>query len=652
MRGGVTRVGKTTLVPFQEKAGPASADRMQAALHGWGETPFGPSSGWPSALATVAQFLMASDIPMTLYWGSERRILFNDAAVPGFGPVAPAQGDPGEVVWGDWWPRIAAQFAAVETSGRSITLLDEAFTATDGPRIREVYWNLTFWPIADQDGKIAGILCAARDTTDEVFAKRLDRLLVELDEFLGHAASFEEATDFALRLIAKQLNAPRAGFGEVDAALTTVDIRHLWSTDAMPDIRGRYPLGTFGPITPSLQRGETAVIDDALADPRLSTPELQARYAAIRLRSGLVVPILDRGRYVGGIFVQDSDAREWTPFEIAIAEAATQRLWSAITRLRTDAALRSSEQRYRLIFEQAEDIIFAADVDQRITDANQAGARAIGLSREDLMGKSISDFVSADGFAQTTAMLHHKLEHGGNTRHEVAVVSADGRHMLWENNSTLILDPDKRPIGLLSISRDVTERRAFDERRELLIHELNHRVKNTLSLVQGLAHQSFRDGQEPRAAAADFAARLSALATAHDLLTRDQWEGATIAELVRGATAHAGERIAIEGPHLLVSPKSAVALVMAMHELTTNAVKYGALSVPHGRVSLRWDAQPESRFEVRWQERGGPRVVRPNKHGFGVRMIEKALASDLGGVVRIDFAETGVVCTINGPVQS
>lgn len=169
--------------------------------------------------------------------------------------------------------------------------------------------------------------------------------------------------------------------------------------------------------------------------------------------------------------------RRWLAHEVALVQVATRRLWLALVRTRAGIALRQSEQRYRLIFEQADDIIFAADIKQRITDRNAAGTIALGLIREAIIGRSIADFVTPSDFEQTTAMLNEKIERGGSTRHEVAAMCRDGSKMRWDNHSTLIVDHDGRPIGLLSISRDATERRAFDERRKLSIHALNHRVK-------------------------------------------------------------------------------------------------------------------------------------------------------------------------------
>ena len=144
-------------------------------------------------------------------------------------------------------------------------------------------------------------------------------------------------------------------------------------------------------------------------------------------------------------------------------------------------------------------------------------------------------------------------------------------------------------------------------------------------------------------------AQIRTLAAAHDLLTREQWEGVTMAELVRAATApleHA--RVDASGEALAVTPKAAVALAMALHELGTNAVKYGALSVPQGRIAIRWRADHEH-LHVEWVERGGPPVAPPDKNGFGVKMIERALASDLGGEVSVTFETGGVQCAIDAP---
>ena len=517
----------------------------------------------------------------------------------------------------------------------------------------ETFWNYSITPVLGSNGSILGLFNDARETTATVQHERANALVIALDEQLLNAPSIDALIDAGLTLIGQGLNAERTGFGEIDLASRSLDIRRCWSTGAMPDITGRYPLGTFGHISGELAAGKPVLIEDNRTDPRTAEPATIAMYEQIGLRSGIVIPIIDRGQYAGGVFVQTSSPRRWLAHEVGLAEAASRRLWQALVRARGEIALRESEQRYRLIFERADDIIFTADIDQRITDANTAGATALGLEREALIGRLIADFVSPADFAQTTAMLRQKVEHGGNTRHEVGVVGANGRAMRWENNSTLVVNRDGQPIGLLSISRDVTERRAFDERRDLLINELNHRVKNTLALVQAIAMQTFPRGGAESGLREEFIARLHTLAGAHDLLTREQWEGVTLAELVRAATApidpqHA--RIAATGPDLRITPKAAVAIAMALHELGTNAVKYGALSVRTGRIDLSWQIVGEQ-LELRWCERGGPAVTVPQHSGFGVRMIKRVLANDLGGRVTIDFMPQGLHCTIAAPTK-
>jgi len=206
------------------------------------------------------------------------------------------------------------------------------------------------------------------------------------------------------------------------------------------------------------------------------------------------------------------------------------------------------------------------------------------------------------------------------------------------------------------VLQDVTDRQRWEEHQRLLINELNHRVKNTLAIVQGLAQQSLRPDASPEAAFARFEARLTALASAHSLLTRSNWEDAALDQVARAAvdaaTGETGLRVRIEGPSARVRPQTAVALSLALHELCTNALKYGALSSPAGGVELTWtlsDAAPRL-FRLVWRECGGPKVSKPQGKGFGRRLLEQGLARELGGTVTLDFAAPGVSCVIEAPL--
>ena len=204
---------------------------------------------------------------------------------------------------------------------------------------------------------------------------------------------------------------------------------------------------------------------------------------------------------------------------------------------------------------------------------------------------------------------------------------------------------------------EIAERRRAEAYQRLLINELNHRVKNTLSIVQSLAQQSFKAGTAPEMAQRSFDARLSALSAAHNLLTRQNWEQAslheTIATSVKATAGANSDRVALGGPDVPLSPQTAVSVAMAIHELCTNAIKYGALSDERGTLDVSWDVASKddcSTLKLAWVEKGGPPVTPPAKRGFGSRMIERGLSAELQGEVRLRFEPEGLMCTIDAPL--
>ncbi len=205
----------------------------------------------------------------------------------------------------------------------------------------------------------------------------------------------------------------------------------------------------------------------------------------------------------------------------------------------------------------------------------------------------------------------------------------------------------------------VLERRRAEEHLHLLVNELNHRVKNTLAIVQSIAVQTFAgdgvDGRQRRA----FESRLAALAAAHDLLTAENWEFASLRQVIEKAGSGCGaapDRLTVVGPEVKVQPRTAVSIGMAIHELCTNAVKYGALSNDSGRIIVEWQVTDigdgERRLRLCWRETGGPSVTPPDRRGFGTRMIERALAAELGGSARIEFPPEGICCTVEAPLPA
>jgi len=219
------------------------------------------------------------------------------------------------------------------------------------------------------------------------------------------------------------------------------------------------------------------------------------------------------------------------------------------------------------------------------------------------------------------------------------------------------LSPIETADGVMALAAvvDISERRQAESQRELLLAELNHRVKNTLAVVQAIAHQTFKGAHATEAARSAFEGRLVALAAAHNLLTQASWASASLEQLAADALQVGGanqQRISFSGPRVLLQPKEALAIAMTLHELCTNAVKYGALSNDTGRIAVRWTRveTPRPRLKLVWREEDGPIVAPPTQRGFGSRLVERTLAQDLDGEVRLDFRPEGLVCTIEAPL--
>lgn len=243
--------------------------------------------------------------------------------------------------------------------------------------------------------------------------------------------------------------------------------------------------------------------------------------------------------------------------------------------------------------------------------------------------------------------------------YEYRVAFDDGSHVDIFGNAIPLRDGDGGLLGAVAAFVDITARKRWEEHQRLLVNELNHRVKNTLASVQSIASQSLRGAATPEEARRAVEARLQALARAHDVLTLQNWESASLHDIVARAVEPYGNarenRLHIRGPAVRVRPRMALSLAMALHELATNAAKYGALSNESGQVIISWSAhgaaQP-AHLRLEWKESGGPPVQQPSRRGFGSRLLERSLAQELDGEVTIDFRADGVVCTISAPTTA
>jgi PAS domain S-box-containing protein len=219
----------------------------------------------------------------------------------------------------------------------------------------------------------------------------------------------------------------------------------------------------------------------------------------------------------------------------------------------------------------------------------------------------------------------------------------DGRIIWVMTAGTPLADHTGQITRIIGVTQDISEVKAAEDQRETLVAELDHRVKNVLASVQSLALQSARKSTSIDAFLKTFSGRLKAMASAHTLLTATRWRGAAVAHIVNaelGGLAPGQTRW--EGPDILLTPRATNALALALHELATNAVKFGALSNDEGRVDVRWRLNDDGGFRLDWTESGGPLVTTPTRDGFGATLLNKVTGRELGGEVAVDFLATGV----------
>ena len=295
--------------------------------------------------------------------------------------------------------------------------------------------------------------------------------------------------------------------------------------------------------------------------------------------------------------------------------------------------------------------------DNPIIYANDSFLKLTGYDRDELLAQSFN-FLFAD---PTDRHVLNEIEAAFAGKEDCADIRyrhKDGTTFC----ATIFVSPVKDKSGKL-IERfvslvDTTRYEQAREHAAMLIDELNHRVKNTLATVQSIVTQAVRNSSDPQTVRESIETRIAALSRSHDLLGREKWQGAGLHDLVVqmlepfGVTDGHAERFTIEGENIRLSPKVALALGIAFHELATNAVKYGAFSNKAGTVSVEWtlEAKPDGRWLcLHWREKGGPPVTLPTRKGFGSRVIERGLAHELGGKVDLDYQPEGVVCAIDMP---
>jgi PAS domain S-box-containing protein len=315
-----------------------------------------------------------------------------------------------------------------------------------------------------------------------------------------------------------------------------------------------------------------------------------------------------------------------------------------------------AQRRLQAVLDNATVSIFLMDDRQKCIYMNKAAEDLTGFMLDEILAldKPLHDIIHhthPDGshFALQDCAIDRAFPERNKMQGEEIFVHKDGSFYPVAFTASPIRDEALETIGTIIEVRAIREEQAARERQGLLVNELNHRVKNTLATVQALAHQTLKDDRP--GAAERFNGRITALSSAHDVLTQFDWKLASIPQIVDRAMRpfSFGERIHRNGPDCGVTPKAAVTLSMVLHELATNALKYGSLSA-NGEVHVEWSCQHErdgTVIDFVWTESGGPKVEAPTRRGFGSRLIERQLKLEFDGQSLLDFQPDGLICRLH-----
>jgi PAS domain S-box-containing protein len=382
--------------------------------------------------------------------------------------------------------------------------------------------------------------------------------------------------------------------------------------------------------------------DDIRADPRYgkNNPHHGMPEGHLPVVSYLAVPIISRsGEVLGGLFFAHDQPGVFTQDSEDIVSGIAAHAAIAID----NARLYQAEKRLASIVETSDDAILTKTIDSIITSWNEGAERIFGYASAEMVGQSIMRLIPQDRRDEEPEILDRIGRGERADPYETIRIHKDGSLIDISLSVSPIKDQAGKVIGASTIARDVTERRKAEQTQRLLVDEMKHRVKNSLSTVQAIATQSLRSASEAERAA--FIGRLRALANAHDVLTQENWHRAPMRDIVNQAlTPFEASRFTISGPYVPIDANKSLQLTMALHELATNAVKYGALSNATGRVRIDWTVFGEPSgpsVQICWEERGGPPVHQTDRKGFGSKLLQVSFEKS-----EVIFAAEGVSCVL------
>jgi len=474
---------------------------------------------------------------------------------------------------------------------------------------------------------------------DRAAHRRHEGFLLRLEDRLRDIADPEETKHAAADELGRELKAGRVQYVEYDEDAEIFRVARCYTDGRMRDLAGEYRMADVSsPAQLDLLRGgRSVVIVDNRLDPLTRVTSDLPATRAMEVRAHIAVPLVKSGRLVATLSIHQGEPRDWTAEEVALVEAVAERTWAAVRRARAEAALEENEIRLAAILDALPvGVIVGEAPSGRLTFSNR-GVRAV-FGFETHPSQSVADYDEWEAYDEEGRRIPgHEfpmarvLATGEPSEGEYRFVRDGGAAWLRIVGAPIV-DRAGRLSGGVVAAVDVDEQRRLVEHQTLLVAELSHRVKNVLAVVQGIASQTFARATSLDEFREAFEGRLQALSVAHSLLLRANWRTLPLADLAAAVLApFSASSVSVEGPALDLGAKQGVAMALILHELATNAAKYGALSPGGGRVDLSWSETGPGRLRLRWSETSLAADPEFRREGFGSRLIRRSVENDLGG---------------------
>ncbi len=516
--------------------------------------------------------------------------------------------------------------------------------------------------LRDEGGVAHQFIGVALEITDRKQAEavqsentRRQAFLLELSDALRAEPSAEAVVKRALQMLFDQMRLNRCYVGIYRLAEDTAEFPHQVHDDLLPPLPAQVRLSDF-PKALQVASGGTLVIDDIVRMDGFSDSE-RANFTGLGM-GALIAATLRKGENnpFWSICAVSASPRIWTPGEVSLVEEVAERTWAAVERAHAEERLQAAHDTFRQLVDRSPFGVYVINSNFRLVQMSDGGQKAFANVQQ-LIGRDFAEVVCAvwpDPFAsKIIAHFRHTLASGEPFKAETDERRADiNATEAYDWKIERIMLPDGG-FGVVCHFYDLSERVRHEEHIKLLMGEVNHRSKNMLTIVQAIAKRTM--ATQPENFMERFGQRVQALVANQDLLVRNDWKAVSLGNLIGSQLAHFRDahdiRVALDGPPVMITASASQALGMALHELATNAAKYGALSIKSGRVIISWnllsDAAGMARFTLSWIESGGPLVAKPTRLGFGSTVIGSMIKMSLGCDAKIDFAPTGLIWRID-----